>query len=93
MRLLDKASFEQGNHFARLFDRHWDTIQGVRLGMDDVLLQTKEDWTYSVQTSKLKQSRSFDKGDSFGAVFDISSPLMRLLDKASFELISHNQSQ
>lgn len=35
------------------FDRHWDTIQGVRLGMDDVLLQTKEDWTYSVQTSKV----------------------------------------
>lgn len=38
---------------------------------------------------KLKQSRSFDKGDSFGAVFDISSPLMRLLDKASFEQGNH----
>ncbi|KAF3020447.1 hypothetical protein E8E15_007116 [Penicillium rubens] len=36
-----------------LSGRHWDTIQGVRLGMDDVLLQTKEDWTYSVQTSKV----------------------------------------
>ncbi|KAJ6152945.1 hypothetical protein N7497_007264 [Penicillium chrysogenum] len=35
------------------FDRHWDTIQGVRLGMNDVLLQTKEDWTYPVQTSKV----------------------------------------
>lgn len=34
-------------------DGHWDTIQGGCLGVNHVLIQTKDDWTYPVQTSKV----------------------------------------
>ncbi|CAI7642055.1 unnamed protein product [Penicillium discolor] len=35
------------------FDDRWDTVQGFCLGMNGVLLQTKDDWTYPVHCSNV----------------------------------------